>query len=339
MFNSEKKYKIVLYINNKNKKIMYDIIIIGAGPAGFTAGIYAARREMKALIIGRETGGQLVWAADIENYPGFKQIQNTDLIEKMADQVKGLGIEIKNLEVNKIEKGEDGKFTIFAGKEKFEAKTVLVAIGLTPRRLAIPGEVEFTAKGVSYCANCDGPFFRDKVIAVVGGGNAAMDAADVMSKIAKKVYLIHRQETFKAFASSIEEATEEGNVEFILNSEVKEITGTNKVEKIKVFNNKTNETNEFAVDGIFIEVGRIAATDLVKDFADRNDKMEILVDEKCATKTPGFFAAGDVTQVPYKQITIACGQGTIAALAAYQYIQEKEGNNVKVVMDRSVHKK
>lgn len=318
---------------------MYDIIIIGAGPTGFAAGIYAARREMKALIIGKETGGQLIWAADIENYPGFNQIQNTDLINKMADQVKALGIEIKNLEVNKIEKIEEGNFNVYTSKEKFEAKTVLVAIGLTPRRLAIPGEVELTAKGVSYCANCDGPFFRGKTIAVVGGGNAAMDAVDVMSKIAKKVYLIHRQEEFKAFASSIQEAADEGDVEFILNSEVKEIIGKEKVEKIKIFNNKTNENSELAVDGIFIEVGRIAATDLVKDFADRNEKMEILVDEKCATKTGGLFAAGDVTQVPFKQITVACGQGTIAALAAYQYIQEKQGNNLKVVMDRSVHKK
>jgi alkyl hydroperoxide reductase subunit F len=317
---------------------IYDTIIIGAGPAGFTAGIYAARREMKALIIGKESGGQLIWAADIENYPGFSQIQNTELIKKMEDHVKGLGVEIKNLEVNSIEKKEDGNFFLYAGKEKYEAKTVIIAIGLTPRRLAIPGEVEFSGKGVSYCANCDGPIFRNKTIAVVGGGNAAMDAAEIMSKIAKKVYLIHRQEEFRAFAASLEEATARGNVEFVLNSEVKEIIGSEKVEKLKIFNNKTNETSELAIDGIFIEVGRIAATDLVKDFADRNEKMEILVDEKCMTKTGGLFAAGDVTQAPFKQITTATGQGTIAALAAYQYLQLKAGKS-GVVMDRSVHKK
>lgn len=320
--------------------MIYDVIIIGAGPAGFTAGIYAARREMKALIIGKESGGQLIWAADIENYPGFSQIHNTDLIKKMEEHVKGLGVEIKNAEINRIEKKEDGTFVLYSNRDKYEAKTVIMAIGLTPRRLAIPGEEELSGKGVSYCANCDGPIFRNKIIAVVGGGNAAMDAAEIMSKIAKKVYLIHRQEEFRAFAASLEEATARGNVEFILNSEVKEIIGSEgKVEKLKIFNNKTNENSELAVDGIFIEVGRIANTDLIKGLAERNEKMEILVNEKCATTCPGIFAAGDVTQVPFKQITIACGQGTIAALAAYQYIQEKQGKNAKVVMDRSVHKR
>jgi thioredoxin-disulfide reductase len=318
---------------------MYDIIIIGAGPAGFTAGIYAARREMKALIIGKESGGQLVWAADIENYPGFKQISNTDLIKKMEEQVKGLGVEVKNTEVNKIEKKKDGNFILYTNKEKFEAKTVIVAIGLTPRRLAIPGEEKFSGKGVSYCANCDGPFFRNKTIAVVGGGNSAIDAAEIMSKIAKKVYIIHRQEEFRAFAAAIKEVKSRKNIEFILNSEVKEISGSQTVQKIKIFNNKTNKETEMDIDGIFIEVGRIAATDLVKDLAERDEKMQILVDEKCKTSTEGLFAAGDVTQVPFKQITIACGQATIAALAAYQYIQEKQGKKASVVLDRSVHKK
>ena len=166
-----------------------------------------------------------------------------------------------------------------------------------------------------------------------------MDAAEIMSKIAKKVYLIHRQEKFRAFASSLEEATERGNVQFILNSEVKEIIGSSgKVEKLKIFNNKTNEESELAVDGIFIEVGRIANSDLVKGLAERNERMEILVNEKCMTTLPGLFAAGDVTQVPFKQITIACGQGTIAALAAYQYLQLKAGKS-GVILDRSTKKK
>ncbi len=318
---------------------MYDTIIIGAGPAGLTAGIYAARREMKALIIGKETGGQLVWAADIENYPGFSQISNTDLIQRMEKQVKGLGVEIKIGEISKIEKKADGTFIVYTNKEKFETKTVIVAIGLAPRRLAIPGEEKFSGKGVSYCANCDGPFFKGKSIAVIGGGNSAIDAAEIMSKIAKKVYLIHRQEEFKAFAAAVKEVRARDNVEIITNSELKEISGDQSVKKIKILNNKTNEETEMDIDGVFIEVGRIAATDLVKDFADRNEKMEILVNEKCATKTDGLFAAGDVTQVPFKQITTATGQGTIAALAAYQYIQEKQGKNARVVMDRSVHKK
>lgn len=318
---------------------MYDTIIIGAGPAGMTAGIYAARREMKTLIIGKEMGGQLIWAAEIENYPGFKSINNIDLITKMKEQVQALGVEIKNTEIKRIEKKEDGNFILYTEKEEFEAKTVIVAIGLSPRRLAIPGEEELTGKGVSYCANCDGPFYRDKIVTVIGGGNSALDAAEVLSKIAKKVYLVHRSDVFKAFEALVNKVKSKDNIEIITNSEVKEIIGESKVEKVKVVNNKTKEEKELETDGVFIEVGRIANTDLVKDLTKRDERAQILVNEKCETDMAGLYAAGDVTQVPFKQITIAQGEATIAALAAYQYIQLQSGKKLDVVMDRSVHKK
>ncbi len=317
---------------------MYDTIIIGSGPAGMTAAIYAARREMKALVIGKELGGQVAWASEIENYPGFKSISNFELIEKMRDQVDSLGVEIKTAEVKKIEKENDGSFTLFTEKEKLKSKTVILAIGLAPRRLAIPGEEEFAGKGVSYCANCDGPMFKEKTVAVVGGGNAAFDAAEILSKIAKQVYLIHRSEKFKAFEVVVEEVKSRENIEMILNSEVKEITGNQKVEKIKIFNNQTEKETENAVDGIFIEIGRLANTAIVKDFAERNQHSQIEVDDKFQTKTEGLFAAGDVVAGEFKQITIACGQATIAALAAYQLIQRREGGKANV-LDRSVHKK
>lgn len=304
---------------------MYDTIIIGSGPAGMTAAIYAARREMKVLVIGKEIGGQLIWASEIENYPGFKTINSYDLISQMQEQVKSLGVEIKTEEVKRIEKTEDGTFILHSGSEKHETKTVIVAMGLAPRRLAIPGEEEFSGKGVSYCANCDGPFYKGKTVAVVGGGNAALDAAEVMSKIAKKVYLIHRRDEFKGFEVLVDEVKRKENIELILNSEPKEISGQTFVQKIKVLNNKTQEEKDLDVDGVFIEVGRIAHTDLVGEFAERNDGNQITVDEKNMTKTPGLFAAGDVTnQSEFKQITIAMGQATVAALAAYQYLQLKE---------------
>lgn len=316
---------------------MYDTIIIGSGPAGMTAAIYAARREMKVLVIGKELGGQLAWASEIENYPGFKKISNFDLIEKMRDQVTSLGVEIKDGEIKKINKEEDGNFTLFTEKEELKSKTVILAIGLAPRRLAIPGEEEFGGKGVSYCANCDGPIFKDKVVAVVGGGNAAFDAAEILSKIAKQVYLIHRSEKFKAFEAVVEEVKSRENIEMVLNSDVKEILGDQKVERIKVFNNKKEEESKIEVDGIFIEIGRLANTDVVKDLAERNQHSQIEVNEKFQTKTEGLFAAGDVVAGEFKQITIACGQATIAALAAYQSIQRKEGGKANV-LDRSVHK-
>jgi len=315
---------------------MYDTIIIGAGPAGMTAAIYAARREMKTLIISKDVGGQVALAFDIENYPGFTSINSADLIQKMKDHVQALGVEIKGEEVKTIEKKDD-HFILYANKDKFETKTIILAMGLSPRRLAITGEKEFAGKGVSYCANCDAPLYKKKTVAVAGGGNSALDAAEVLSKIAAKVYLIHRSENFAAFDVLVDEVKGRKNIEVLLNSEVKEIIGENTLKKLKIFNSKENNTIEIDADGLFIEVGRIAHTDLVENFVKRDARGQILVDEKCQTSTEGVFAAGDVTQIEYKQITTATGQGTIAALAAYQYIQLKKGKTA-VVLDRSVKK-
>lgn len=311
---------------------MYDTIIIGSGPAGLTAAIYATRREMKTLVIGKELGGQVVWASEIENYPGFKNINNFEFIERFRDQAVSLGAELKEAEVKKIEKTEEGVFKIVTGKEEFLAKTVIVAIGLSPRRLAVPGEVEFNGKGVSYCANCDGPLYRGKKVAVIGGGNSAFDAAEYLSKIATKVYIIHRNNEFKAFDVLVQEVKERENIEIITNVTIKQIKGENSVQGLVYADKESLEESEIEVDGVFVEVGRIASTDLVADYIDRDEKMQLLVNKKCETKTPGLFAAGDVTNASeYKQITVAIGQATIAALAAYQYIQEKSGLNKEIV--------
>ncbi len=313
---------------------MYDTIIIGAGPAGMTAGIYAARREMKTLILSKNVGGQVIWAAEIENYPGFKSIQSFELINNIKEQVEGLGVEIKNTEVQKIQKLKNGNFEIHTTKDRFVSKTVIVCMGLSPRRLAIPGEEELSGKGVSYCANCDGPFYKDKTVAVVGGGNAALDAAEVLSKIAKKVYLIHRNEALKAFEVLVKEVKTRENIELCLNNEVQKIIGEDKLEKI-IIKDTNNKEREIILDGVFIEVGRIAHTDIVNGLAERNKRKEIVVDERCRTTTKGLFAGGDVTQIPFKQISSANGQATIAALSAYQYIQLNEGGKIEEVFDRS----
>ncbi|MBU4455481.1 FAD-dependent oxidoreductase, partial [Patescibacteria group bacterium] len=247
------------------------------------------------------------------------------------------GVEIKSDEVKKIE-NKDNKFVLHTSRDIYEARTVILAMGLSPRRLAIPGEEKLTGKGVSYCANCDGPFYKNKTAAVVGGGNSALDAAEILSKIAKKVYLIHRRDEFRGFEALVDEVKARKNIELVLNSEPREVIGENKLEKIKVFNNKTKEEKDLEIDGLFVEIGRIANTDLVADLAKRNERGEIIVDEKCMTSCPGMFAAGDVTPVEFKQITIACGQGAIAALAAYQYLRLKQGESGEVV-DRSYMKK
>ncbi len=306
---------------------MYDLIIIGAGPAGMTAAIYAVRREMKTLMIGREVGGQMIWANEIENYPGFEKISSFELINRMKQQALNFGAELKEDEVKEIKRTAEGNFLLYTNRETFEARSVLIAMGLSPRRLAVPGEVEFNGKGVSYCANCDGPFYRGKTVAVIGGGNSALDAAEVLSKMTKQVYLIHRGDNFRGFEALQEEIKSRPNIEILLNTEVKNILGTQKVEKMQVINKTTNDERTIELEGVFIEVGRLASTDLVADFVDRNEKSQILASPKGETKTPGLFAAGDVTDCEFKQITVAIGQATTAALSAYQYLQLKQGKS------------
>lgn len=311
--------------------MIYDTIIIGAGPAAFTAAIFTTRREMKTLIIGRELGGQIVWAGEIENYPGFKSILNFDFIEKFKDHALSCGADFKQEEVKVIEKMTDGNFKLITNREELVAKTVILTIGLSPRRLAVPGEMEFSGKGVSYCANCDGPLYKGKKVVVIGGGNSAFDAAEVLSKIASEVYLIHRSKEFRAFDGLVNEVRQRENVKIITEAKIKEIKGQLKVEKI-IYLNSNNQEEELAVDGVFIEVGRIAHTDLVSDLVERDEKMQLVVNQKMETKTPGIFAAGDVTNASeFKQISIASGQATIAALSAYKYLQSKDASlNSKV---------
>jgi alkyl hydroperoxide reductase subunit F len=302
---------------------MYDLIIIGLGPAALTAAIYSSRREMKVLVIGKELGGQLIWADFVENYPGIPQIKSVELINNMRKQAENAGAKIKSDEIKVIKKNIDGNFELQSNKEMYKSKAVIIATGLSPRRLAIKGEIEFTGKGVSYCANCDGPFYKNKIVAVIGGGNSALDAAEVLSKIAKKVYLIHYKDSFKAFEALQDDIANRPNIEKITNTELKEIKGSKTVEKIDIHNLANNREKRLEVDGVFIEIGRLASTDLFADLVERNKKNQIIIDSKGKTRTPGLYAAGDVTQCEFKQITVATGQATIAALDAYNYVKGK----------------
>ncbi|HTW96616.1 MAG TPA: FAD-dependent oxidoreductase, partial [Candidatus Methylomirabilis sp.] len=295
---------------------MYDVIIVGGGAAAMSAAIYAARRQMKILMISKDLGGQMMWASVIENYPGYKSIPAAELIEKFSEQVRELGVEIKFNEVKEIKKLADDSFAVATASEKFSAKTVIVAIGAAHRQLGVPGEKELAGRGVAYCANCDGPLFKNKTVAVVGGGNSALDSAELLSKIASKVYLLHQFPVFQAFEGLEKKVREATNIEIILQSKVEEIVGEKKVSGIKVRNLTDNTLKEIPVDGIFVEIGFEVKTDLVAGLVNINEKKEIIISNKGETTLAGMFAAGDSANSAYKQIVIAAGQGAAAALGA-----------------------
>jgi len=303
---------------------MYDIIIIGAGPTGLTAAIYAARRMMKTLVISKNIGGQMVWASEIANYPGVKTIGAIELVQNMSQQVKDFGVGIKIDEVKKIDKNTDGSFKIDGKKQSYLTKTIVLAMGLAPKQLGLARENQLVGKGISYCANCDGPLFKGKPVAVVGGGNAALDATEVLSKIASQVYLIYHKPKFKGFESLVAWVEARKNIIIMLASDVVEIIGEQKLERLKIENKIDRTVKEIKVDGFFIEIGHTPKTEWLANLVERDGKGQIIVDLSAQTSQAGVFAAGDVTPGEFKQIIIGCGQGAVAALSAYKYLQEKK---------------
>jgi len=305
---------------------IYDVIIVGAGPAGMTSGIYTSRRNLKTLILSKVLGGQVINCPRVENYPGFKAVEGLELMKNFEEQVKGFGVEIIYQGVEEI-KEENGKFIVKTMGKEYESKTVILAFGKTPKKLNVPGEKEFQGKGVSYCATCDAYFFKGKIVAVVGGGNAALDAALLLSGIVKKVYLIHRRDKFRGFESMIREVKNRENIEFILDSVVTEILGEDVMKSLNIKNVKTEETKKLDVDGVFIEIGSVVKTDLVKDLVKFDKYNYIVINNNCETFypstdniRPGIFAAGDITNTPFKQIIVASGEGAKAGLQVYNYI-------------------
>jgi thioredoxin reductase (NADPH) len=304
----------------------YDVIIVGGGPAGLTAGIYAARRNLKTLIVSMSIGGQAVLPEKICNYPGFLSIGGINFIKRVQKQAEKAGAQIILEEVKEI-LPSDKKYLIKTQTKEFLAKAVILAFGKKQRKLNVPGEEKFVGKGVSYCATCDAPLYKNKIVAVVGGGNSALDAALLLSKYANKVYLIHRRDEFRGFESFVDEVKKKKNVEFLLSSIIVEIKGENVVKSILVKNLKNEEIKEIFVDGVFIEIGYEVDPTLVKNLVKLDEHNQIVVNQKCQTfypdkdeVRPGIFAAGDVTSNIFKQIVVAAGEGAKAALAAYNYI-------------------
>jgi len=298
---------------------MFDCIIIGAGPAGMTAAIYLARKKVKVLIISSDFGGQMSKSASIENYPGIMKISGADLTNKMKEQVEELGVEIKNVVVTSVEKKDNG-FSVNIDSEVIETKSVLVTSGKTHRHLNVPGEKEFTGKGVGYCVTCDGPLFKDKPVAIVGGGNSALDGALELSKYASKVYILNVNETFQGDEVRVDEVNKSDKIEILAPVKTVELTGDTVLQALKYQDTKNNTEKEIVVNGCFVEIGWEPSAGPVKDLVELTATGEIKTDPDGKTNCEGIYAAGDVTDVANKQIVIASGQAANAALNLWKWL-------------------
>ena len=301
---------------------MYDTIIIGAGPAGMTAALYAARSNLKvALIEGGLPGGQMNNTSDIENYPGYANISGPELAEKMFEPLENLGVEHLYGLVENIEDHGDVK-KVITDDEEFETRTVIVATGSKHRLLGVPGEEELNSRGVSYCAVCDGAFFRDQDLLVVGGGDSAVEEAIFLTQFAKSVTIVHRRDELRAQKVLQDRAFANEKINFIWDSVVKEIKGENRVESVVIENVKTNQVTEHAVGGVFIYVGLDPVSDFTKDLQIQDESGWIVTDDHMKTRVAGVFAVGDVRQKDLRQVTTAVGDGAIAGQEAYKYFTE-----------------
>jgi thioredoxin reductase (NADPH) len=297
---------------------IHDLIIIGAGPAALTAAVYAARYKIDTIILGIMTGGMAGEAYEICNFPSYGKISGFELTGKMVSQVKALGVQMSNEKVLDVKKGKN--FEIVTTKGIHYSKKIILATGAERKRLGIEREKELTGKGISYCATCDAGFYKNKIAGVVGGGNASLTAALLLSKFAKKVYIIYRREKFfKADPAWVEEIEKNEKIIPIFNSIITKLIGKEKLEAVEINNDK-----KLDLDGIFIEIGSSPRTELAEKIGIKLEKDEIIVDKKQRTNIKGVFAAGDVTNNPLKQIVTACAEGAIAANSVYEELEKEK---------------
>ena len=302
-------------------KKIYDLIIIGAGPAGITAAVYAARKKMDILVITKDIGGQASWSGDIQNYTGYQFISGPELATKFEEHMRKFDFEIKENEEVKELIFRKGTFLVKTDKKNYQAKAAIVASGKKSRELGVPGEQEFKNKGLTYCATCDGPLFTGRDVAVIGGGNSALDAALQLIKIANHIYIINFTDNLTGDGIMQEKIRADKKVSIFNNSRVKEILGNAFVQAIKIEEDK--EEKILDVQGIFVEIGLIPNSDFAVNL-EKNERKEIIVNQRNETNIPGVFAAGDVTNVPEKQIIIAAGEGAKAVLSAFRYLSTRK---------------
>ncbi len=296
---------------------VYDLIILGAGPAGITAAIYAARKQLDFLLISQDVGGQAAWSADIENYTGFQFISGASLVDKFNEHMKSFDIKTKLSEEVKEVKKDGDTISIKTDKDSYSARSVILATGKRPRELGLKEEEKFKNKGLTYCATCDGPVFRGKNVAVIGGGNSAMDAVLQLVSFCPKVYIINIADSLTGDGIMVDKLKELDKVEVLNNTELKEILGDNFVSSVIVSTKGVDK--KIDLEGIFVEVGLLPNSGFI-DIVAKNSQGEILINCNNETNVEGIFAAGDLTSVIQKQIIVASGEGAKASLGAFQYL-------------------
>lgn len=300
---------------------MYELIIVGAGPAGITSSVYAARKGLDFIVVSKDLGGQTAWSGDVENYTGYQFISGPELTEKFEQHLRQFNVQLKIPEaVIKIEKKEETVY-LTTDRNTYQTKTLIIASGKQPRFLNVPGEKQFKNRGVSYCATCDAPLFRDKAVAVIGAGNAALDATLQLIKIAAKIYLININPQLGADAIMRQKVEQSKKVQIFNSSQTKEILGDKFVKGIRI--TKDNQEIFFEVDGVFVEIGSVPSCDFI-DFVEKNRYGEIVIDAENKTNIEGIFACGDVTNVTEKQIIVAAGEGAKAVLSVFRYLSQKK---------------
>lgn len=297
---------------------MYDLVIIGDGPAGISAGIYAVRYGLDTLILEKDViSGQIALTDIVENYPGFSSIAGMELMDKFKEHAQEAGVTTEDGEVLNIKSDGDKKI-ISTDEGEIEAKAVIIATGANPQHLGVPGEEEFAGRGVSYCATCDGPFFRGKNVAVIGGGDSAITDALILSNLASKVYIVHRRDELRATKVLKDRAFSRNNIEFICDTILDEVLGDGSVEKVILKNVKSGDTVEMAMDGVFIYVGVVPNTGFVD--VDKNSAGFIITSDRMETSVEGIYAAGDCRVTPLRQVVTAVSDGAIAAASAHEFV-------------------
>ncbi|HOP03018.1 MAG TPA: thioredoxin-disulfide reductase [Tenuifilaceae bacterium] len=305
---------------------IYDVMIIGAGAAGLTAGIYTSRAKLSTIILNEGAiGGQMVLTNEVANYPGVETTKGFSLANTMKKQAKDFGCKIKsNIKIAEYHLTGDVKSVTLNDGKEFKAKSVILAQGGRPRSLNIPGEDAFKGTGISYCATCDGEFFTDKELIVVGGGNSALEEAVTLTKFATKVTIVHQFDHFQAFQHAIEEAKSNPKINFIMESELRTFSGNGKLESVSIEHLPSKSLSEKKVDGVFIFIGYLPNTESLQGVVKLNERNEIVVDADMKTDITGVFAAGDCINKKYRQVTTAVSDGTIAALSAAEYLRTKK---------------
>jgi len=316
-------------VNPKSSQsLLRDLVIIGAGPAGLAASIYASRYDIKHIVLGINLGGTIALAHKVENYPGFTSISGTELSKKFLEHAKNLGAQIENKEIIAIEKLNNNYLVKTNNDHQYQTKTIIIATGTKRRRLNVPGEGKYTGRGVSYCATCDAPLYKNKTVIVVGGANAACSGAIHLAHFAQKVYLIYRRSKLRAEPAWINQTLQNPKIEIIYDTNITKIDGdNNRVQKVKL-DKAYQEKKELSTDGIFIEIGGVPVVGLAKNLGIKTDKDNyIITDNHMATNIPGIYCAGDTNafQKYFQQVVTAVAEGAAATLGIYQYLSKKNG--------------